>query len=252
MGGDTYQYPRPFPSTHWTSVGMAGADAAGARDALGRLLQRYMPALKTHLVLQMHVPAEQADDLLHGFVSEKVLEQGIIARADKERGRFRSFLRRALENHVISNFRRAGAQKRTPARADVLALDEATEPEAPGGDLPDAYDVAWARELLAEAVRRMQAECRQTGRADIWGVFECRLLSPSLEGTEPLPYAELVERFGLLSPVQAANVLVTAKRMFARHLRSVVAEYAEEEADVEEEIGELKAILAGPRAGSRP
>jgi hypothetical protein len=46
-----------------------------------------------------------------------------------------------------------------------------------------------------------------------------------------------------VSPEQASNVLITAKRMFARALRSVVAKYADA-GDVETEIRDLKSILA--------
>ncbi len=79
---------------------------------------------------------------------------------------------------------------------------------------------------------------------EVWGVFEVRILAPILQGTEPADYRELVERFGLRSPSQASNVLITGKRMFERVLRSVVAEYARDERDVDEEIGELREILA--------
>jgi len=35
----------------------------------------------------------------------------------------------------------------------------------------DVFDVAWAREVIAETLRRMQAECEAAGRDDIWRVF---------------------------------------------------------------------------------
>ena len=47
-----------------------------------------------------------------------------------------------------------------------------------------------------------------------------------------------------MEPAQAANALVTAKRMFARVLKSVVVEYTEGAA-ADQEIADLRAILAG-------
>ena len=44
--------------------------------------------------------------------------------------------------------------------------------------------------------------------------------------------------FGTLAV--ASNALVTAKRMFERNLRAVVAEYAADEADIDREIAELR------------
>jgi hypothetical protein len=74
-------------------------------------------------------------------------------------------------------------------------------------------------------------------------VFECRLLVPLLQQTQPLPYDQLAQRFGFLSPLQAANALTTGKRMFARLLRAVVGEYVPQD-EVEAEIGELKQSLS--------
>ena len=87
----------------------------------------------------------------------------------------------------------------------------------------------------------------RSGRADVWGVFQCRLLDPSLQGTAPVDYEELVARFGLQSPSQASNVLVTAKRTFARALRSVVGEYALGDDEIDAEIRELREILGNLR-----
>ncbi len=62
--------------------------------------------------------------------------------------------------------------------------------------------------------------------------------------TEPMPYDKLVARFGLRSPSEASNLLITAKRMFARALHEIVRETVSDDQDVEPEIRELKRILA--------
>jgi hypothetical protein len=93
----------------------------------------------------------------------------------------------------------------------------------------------------------MESQCQASARPDIWGVFAARLLEPIFEEAKPAAYEELVSRFGFQSPGQAANVLITAKRMFARFLRSVVGEYVAAESEIEAELNELQAILAGAR-----
>ena len=102
--------------------------------------------------------------------------------------------------------------------------------------------------MISQAVQRMQAECRASGRPDIWGVFACRLLDPTLAGARPMPYDALVERFALASPAQASNVLISGKRMFERNLRAVVAEYIADEDEIDAEIAELRQILSRGRA----
>src|SRR5437762_6995431 len=93
---------QPFPETSWTEVERAGAEGAdGPRDALGGLLRRYMPALRARLVIEKGIQADAAGDLLNGFLADKVLERDLVARADRSRGRFRTFLLTALDRYVV-------------------------------------------------------------------------------------------------------------------------------------------------------
>jgi hypothetical protein len=163
----------------------------------------------------------------------------LIARANPDRGRFRSLLVTSLNNYVVDVYRH---QATTPVAFSLTDSDQIS----PGIDTDvrsDVFDVAWARELLGDVLRRMQTECTQSRRPDIWGIFESRIVAPILENAKALPYEQLVRRFGFRSPVQAANALVTAKRMFVRILRSVIAEYAGVSA-VDDEIRDLQQILA--------
>jgi hypothetical protein len=104
--------------------------------------------------------------------------------------------------------------------------------------------MAWAREVIAEALGRVKTECMASGSLACWNVFDCRVIAPILDGVEPLPYEQLVRRFGFKSPTEASNALVTAKRMFVRALHAVVAEYAGDKGRTDEEIHELRAILS--------
>ena len=100
------------------------------------------------------------------------------------------------------------------------------------------------RTVIEQALERMKKECNAKDRANVWGVFEVRLLRPVFEGSPPPHYRELVRQFGFRSPIEAANVLTTAKRMFRRNLRSVVEEYVADPRDIEHELRELRAIVA--------
>jgi DNA-directed RNA polymerase specialized sigma24 family protein len=234
-----------FPKTEWTLVNAVGqADPAAKQIALESVLVRYLPILKGHVAMQYRVPEEQAEDWVQSFVLKKVLEKDLIAQADQRRGKFRTFLLRALHNFIIQQIRRDQASKRSPA-GESIQIDDLTEQDLAKivEKHSEAFDVAWARGVLVETVQRMERQCAAAGRTDVWGVFECRILKPMFEETEPLPYEQLVERFGLQSPAQASNVLITAKRMYGRILRSVVAEYAKDEKEVEREITDLKGIL---------
>jgi hypothetical protein len=77
-------------------------------------------------------------------------------------------------------------------------------------------------------------------RDDLWGVFEHRVLKPSLDGVEPTPYSNLPASLRIKNEQQGSNLLMTAKRMFHRNLKSVVAEYAADADDLETEMRSLR------------
>jgi len=236
-----------FPTTHWSLVARAGQDATETkRQALGELLTRYLPALRAHLVYGKRLSPENADDLLQEFVATKILEKELIGRADADLGKFRTFLLTALDRFFIDRFREDRARRRSPGEDRLRGLGDGAE-QLQAQQTSDAFDLAWARNVIDQTVRVMRAECETSGRADVWGVFECRLLEPMLHGVEPIAYEDLVKRFGLQSPSQASNLLMTAKRTFARVLRGVVGEYARGSEEIEAEIRELLEILARAR-----
>jgi len=235
---------RGFPLTRWSLINRAGGaarDDPQTRAALEELVRRYLPALRAHLVLTRRLNPDDADERLQEFLASKVLEQQLIGRADRASGKFRTFLLASLRNFLIDHHRASSAAKRASARA-VTAIDEQIvdqDQQQPGS----AYELAWARQVIERATDLMRQECSRQQRDDLWGAFESRILRPALEGAEPIDYAQLVARYGWKSPEQASNALVTAKRMFLRTLRWAVSEYAED-ADVEDELRELKQVLS--------
>jgi len=245
MAGDRYAEFRSFPTTHWSLVDGAGrGDDDSKRRALGELLVRYLPALRAHLVLRKRLNRDLAEEMLHDFLATKVVEKELVGRADPGRGKFRTFLLTALDRFVANQMRDAAAKKRRPQDGRIVDIDEQTHGLELDEEPHQAYDLAWARRVIAESLDRMRSECHASGRPDIWGVFDRRVLGPMLDGAEPMPYEDLVARFALRSPAQASNVLITGKRMFERSLRGVVGEYAADEQEVDEEITELRQILA--------
>jgi RNA polymerase sigma-70 factor (ECF subfamily) len=240
--------PKQFPLTRWTFVKFAAQpDHPAQARALADILTEYLPALRAFLMAQFRIDEQQAADLLQTFVLEKVIKGEVLAKAERQRGKFRTFLLNTLSNFIVSEARRSSAQKRSPREGSVSLDELASEGVEFAVDPRSAsFDMIFARQVIQKAVQRMQRQCEESGRADIWGVFRCRLLDPIFEQAEPADYEELVKRFGFQSPGHASNVLITAKRMFARMLRSVVAEYVESEAQIDAELAELQAILSEP------
>ncbi len=235
-----------FPATDWQAVRAASrAETTLRNDALEQLLRRYLPILKEYLTARFRLSSHQAEDFLQNFVLQKIINREIIGRADPARGRFRSFLVNAASHFVVSELRRAKAQKRSPEAA-AIPLDSVSKAELSllVKECAQALDLAFARKVFAQAVRRMRAECASSTRPDLWGVFEGRFLRPLQKQLDPLSNTELMRQFGFKSSIEASNALTTARRMFARNFRSVVAEYVLEKESLDTEIRSLKEILA--------
>jgi len=242
--------PERFPSTQWSMVAAAGqSDVDQKRQALQCLLVRYLPALRAHLIYGKRLPPDRADDLLQEFTAKKILEKDLIAAADRQLGKFRTFILTALDRFLLNQLRAAGAQRRTADHAVPLAEADGVEYEH---DPTRAFDVAWAKNVIAGAMQEMRSECERSGRMDLWGVFQGRVAGPALEGTPPLAYAQMIEQLGFRSPTAASNALVTAKRMYERILRSIVGQYALGSQEVESEIAELRAILGSEHRSDHP
>lgn len=233
-----------FSVTSWTLVGLAGVDDPEARHAaLTRLLLRYLPPLRSHLLNRKRIDPHRADDLLQDFVADKVLAAGIMQKAVREKGKFRTFLLVALDRFVLNRMRDQRAAKRSPTEGMAGSVEEAAEVCGSDGNMNRAFDVDWARTILEETISRMRETCRAGGRQSLWELFEDRVVGPSLHGAQPTPYAELSARFNFQSPAEAGNFVLTGRRMFIRLLREVIAEYASDEAAVDDEIADLRTIL---------
>jgi DNA-directed RNA polymerase specialized sigma24 family protein len=233
-----------FPTTQWSLVGQAGSlDPEQRRQALGELLARYTPAMLSVLRFE-GVPAGEAEDLLQGFVCDRVIQNNILGAADRSRGRFRSFIFASLRNYALNRRREQLAAKRCAARP-VVALDADGAVDAPAPEAAvDAFDTEWLRQVLQQTLERMHRQCQMSAGAErVWRVFRERVLDPARRGEPPPRYEDLASALGVDSAAQAANLLVTAKRMFARILRSVVAEYTRDEAEMEDELRWLKALV---------
>jgi RNA polymerase sigma-70 factor (ECF subfamily) len=233
-----------FPSTHWTEVAaLARALAAGDRQALGPLIQRYEGPLRAYLLRERRFDADRVDDLVQGFFLARFLTGDLLARADQHRGRFRTLVLTALNHFVASERRARAAAKRGPERwvpADVQDLEgrpAATDPPS------EVFEAEWAQQVLREVLERVRERCRRDGRPDLAGVLECRLLAE-----QPASYDELVQRFGYQTPGQVSNAVRTARALYARALHEVLLLEARDEGGVEELKADLLAILGKARA----
>ena len=109
--------------------------------------------------------ADAARDMSHAFFA-KMLEGGTIQTADRDRGRFRSYLLGAVK-HFVSHEREAGRRLKRGGQAEAIALDD--EDAAEVHDLrqlpPDVeFDRQWAITVIHRSMEALRAECQAEGR----------------------------------------------------------------------------------------
>jgi DNA-directed RNA polymerase specialized sigma24 family protein len=97
LPGTTHGQSDPFAPTHWSVILAAEesqVDPELARAALAELCQTYWAPLYT-FVRRRGYSVHDAQDLTQSFFAY-LIEQKIYARADRQQGRFRSFLLASL------------------------------------------------------------------------------------------------------------------------------------------------------------
>ena len=139
-----------FLTTHWTLIEDVKASPEKDRALIGLLLKTYWKPVYCYLRRKGR-DNEQAKDLTQDFFHEVVLNRHLVGRADKDKGRFRSFLLYALNQYLINRDRDERAQKRIP-REKLASLDAAELPELPQSfehaTAEDSYHYAWISALL--------------------------------------------------------------------------------------------------------
>jgi len=233
-----------FPTTRWSLVVRAASHPLpDARLAMGELLGRYLQPIKAYLVRGRGIPSQQADDLVQGFIASKVLGERLLVRADRGRGRLRTFLLAALDRYLRDSRKYDGRARRSN-RTAAAPIHAAREMATSSVDPAAVLEQEWAREILGQALLRMRQECHRRQRADLWMVFEARVVGPTLEQRAAISYQDLVRAGSVESAQQAANLLVAAKRMFQRHLREIFREYARDEVEVDQEVADMRRALS--------
>ncbi len=155
MSGATDPTPRAekFRTTRWSLVLEARReDDEGAR-ALAELCELYWPPVYAY-VRRRGYPAEEAKDRTQSFFCH-LLARGDLARAEQERGRFRTYVLTCAQ-HFLANAREYDqAQKRgggnTPISLDGSDPESCIDPVDADGLSPEAaYERAWAKALIDE------------------------------------------------------------------------------------------------------
>jgi RNA polymerase sigma-70 factor (ECF subfamily) len=233
-----------FATTQWSVVVAAGdASSPESQAALEALCRAYWPPVYAY-VRRRGYGIHDAQDLTQEFF-RRLLASDWIARADRTKGRFRSFLLAGVQNFLANEWQKNARLKRG-AGLDIIPLDAfateerhtfepATEPSA-----DKIFDRRWALTLLQRVLDQLQAE--QAGEGDSRR-FEA--LRPVLLGQlDPQGYAALAQRFAVTESAIKSWVQRFRQR-YRQLLRQEVAQTVGSAEEVEDELRYLLRIVAG-------
>jgi RNA polymerase sigma factor (sigma-70 family) len=234
-----------FATTHWSVVLAAGQNhSEAAAAALEQLCRTYWYPLYAFLRRKGY-SEHDAQDLTQGCILQ-LLERRSIAKAEPQKGKFRSFLLASLNYFLADNRDRAHAQKRGGG-CEVLSLDL---DEAEGRYLTDArandstpeklYERRWALALLDSVLARLGDEFASAGKADLFRQLQSFLV----EGSRGKSYREIA----LETAMSEEAVKKAVQRMRQRYyqlFRHEIAQTVARPGEVEEELRHLCEVLSG-------
>jgi len=235
-----------FLTTHWSLVdGIGAGDKDRDSTLIEVLLKRYWKPVYCYLRRKGY-GNEQAKDLTQGFFHEVVLGRDLFEKADRTKGRFRSFLLIALKRFLATAHDAENAQKRIP-KEKLVSLDTvvSTDFRQAASDFTpeESFDYAWVSALLERILAEVEARCCDDSKTIYWQVFREKVLAPIMEGAESPSLEEICQKYDIETSRVASNMIVTVKRRFQSILRQRLRETVVSDDEVEDELEHISQFL---------
>jgi len=228
--------PAAFPTTRWTLLRTAqDPSSPGYRAALNELASLYWRPISAYFQTRWSRKPEEAADLTQDFF-QALCEKEFLKNLDPSRGRFRSYVRMALDNFARQEHRFSNARKRG-GEAAYIPMDLAAAFQPARTSTPDEIFLReWARSVMMLAVDELELECSGAGKAAEYELFRAR----DLEGVSgnPPSYGDLGRRFGM-SEIEVTNVLYRVRRRLRELVLLRVRDTVDSEAEAEAELRDL-------------
>ncbi len=232
-----------FPTTHWTVLGdAADTRSPGQAVALESLCRAYWTPVHAYVATLTGSP-DRAEDLTQSFFAH-LLTNRALAAAQRERGRFRTFLLTSLRNHLANQHKHAQRLKRTPSDG-LVPLEELSDEELDSlrhDESPEReFERKWAKAVVNRVLDRLKAECAAAGQAERFDLFKLVLADgPQAEAGYPRLAAQLRITEGAFK-----MALVRFRQRYRDLFRVEIASQVSDLRDIEEEIGHVLKMLRG-------
>jgi RNA polymerase sigma-70 factor (ECF subfamily) len=231
-----------FATTHWSVVLAAGGDSPARTGALELLCQTYWYPLYAFIRRSGRSPHD-AQDLTQAFFAE-LFRKDYFRAADRERGKFRSFLLTALRHFLIHEWEKGNAAKRGGGLAP-FSWDEQTaehlyqhEPTGLGTTPERVYDRSWALRVFEHGLEQLRQETSDQGKGPQFDQLKSYLTREPETGA----YAAVAASLGL-SPNAVAVAVHRLRQRYAVLVRQSIAETVAQPGQVEEELAYLISLI---------
>ena len=233
-----------FATTHWSVVLAAReTDSPEADAALAELCRTYWYPLYAFVRRKGHNPHD-AEDLTQAFFA-RLLKKNYVAQADRERGRFRTYLLAALIHFLADEWDKARRLKRSGSR-EIISFDAPSAEERyrlePADQLDAAklYERRWVTTLFDKVLARLEEEFRNSGKRELFEGLKSSLLAEESGSS----YAQLGERLGLKEDA-VKQAVHRMRRRYRELFREEIARTVAGPGEVEGELKHLFAVLSG-------
>jgi len=238
-----------FMTTRWSivlSCSDSATDEEKAQAALAELCKIYWRPVFAFICRQGHsVP--DAQDLTQEFFG-RIIKGRLIQSADRNKGRFRSLMLKALQRFLHDEGDKRHAHKRGGDVRFVSWDDWMTEAPShlsiPGQESDNwsperIFDVRWAATVVERALRRLSDECEKRGRRRVFDVLSSCLTADRGD----VSYATLARTLGLQETV-VKNLVHRLRERYRALLREEVAETVVGDNEIDDELRYLCAALS--------
>jgi DNA-directed RNA polymerase specialized sigma24 family protein len=234
-----------FRTTRWSLISeIKDPNSTQSKTILNALFQDYWKPVYCY-IKRKGSDDENAKDLTQEFFYKILFEKNLFAKAQKSKGKFRSFLLAALNNFLISENRYKNSQKRTSGREiPILELiDLIPSSDSHYESEEDIFNCAWVSSLLDNVSNKVKEQFSSKGSDLHWIAFDKRVRKPILKETPVPSLADICKTCGIEDEVKASNMITTVKRCFQKTLRNHIREYVYSDTEVDHELSELMIFL---------
>jgi DNA-directed RNA polymerase specialized sigma24 family protein len=231
-----------FATTHWSVVLGAGQkESPKASEAMAHLCRTYWYPLYAY-VRRKGYNVHDAQDLTQEFFA-RLLARNYLSVADRNKGKFRSFLLGSLEHFLAREWTKAHARKR--GGGQIAFSFDAVEAEnryllEPATELtPERiYDRRWSTTLLERAMTRLEAECLANHKGDLFARAKGFLSGERGEGS----YSELATTLSI-SEGAARVAIHRLRQRYGELVRDEIGQTVANSGEVDEELRYLVTLL---------